>query len=46
MTISLKRLHDKHVLIVRKPKIIVRRPDILQEMRSRNVWPAYKRSAC
>jgi CRP/FNR family cyclic AMP-dependent transcriptional regulator len=46
VTISLKRLHDKHVLIVRKPKIIVRRPDILQEMRSRNVWPAYKRSAC
>ena len=46
MTISLKRLHDKNVLIVRKPKIIVRRPDILQEMRGRNVWPAYKRSAC
>jgi CRP-like cAMP-binding protein len=46
VTISLKRLHDKHVLVVRKPKIIVRRPDILQEMRSRNVWPAYKRSAC
>src|SRR5262249_32374347 len=46
VTISLKRLHDKNVLVVRKPKIIVRRPDILQEMRSRNVWPAYKRSAC
>src|SRR6266702_6070370 len=46
VTISLKRLHDKHVLVVRKPKIIVRRPDILQEMSSRNVWPAYKRSAC
>jgi len=46
VTISLKRLHDKNVLIVRKPKIIVRRPDILQEMRGRNVWPAYKRSAC
>jgi CRP/FNR family transcriptional regulator, cyclic AMP receptor protein len=46
VTISLKRLHDKRVLVVRKPKIIVRRPDILQEMRSRNVWPAYKRSAC
>src|SRR5437868_7780837 len=46
VTISLKRLHDKNVLVVRKPKIIVRRPDLLQEMRSRNVWPAYKRSAC
>jgi CRP/FNR family transcriptional regulator, cyclic AMP receptor protein len=46
VTISLKRLHDKNVLVVRKPKIIVRRPELLQEMRSRNVWPAYKGSAC
>ena len=33
VTISLKRLHDKNVLIVRKSKIIVRRIDVLQEMR-------------
>jgi CRP/FNR family cyclic AMP-dependent transcriptional regulator len=32
VTISLKRLHDKNVLVVRKSKIIVRRPDILQDM--------------
>jgi hypothetical protein len=37
VTISLRRLHDKNVLVVRKPKIIVRRPDLLQEMRGRNV---------
>jgi CRP/FNR family transcriptional regulator, cyclic AMP receptor protein len=37
VTISLRRLHDKNVLVVRKPKIIVRRPDLLQKMRSRNV---------
>jgi CRP/FNR family transcriptional regulator, cyclic AMP receptor protein len=46
VTISLKRLHDKNILVVRKPKIIVRRPDMLQEMRGRHVWPAYKRSVC
>jgi CRP/FNR family cyclic AMP-dependent transcriptional regulator len=46
VTISLKRLHDKNILVVRRPKIIVRRPDLLQDMRSRDVWPAYKRSAC
>jgi CRP/FNR family transcriptional regulator, cyclic AMP receptor protein len=33
ITISLKRLNDKNVLIVRKSKIIVRRLDVLQEMR-------------
>jgi CRP-like cAMP-binding protein len=33
VTISLKRLHDKNVLVVRKSKIIVRRIDVLQEMR-------------
>src|SRR4051812_14732095 len=33
VTISLKRLHEKNVLIVRKSKIIVRRVDVLQEMR-------------
>jgi CRP-like cAMP-binding protein len=33
VTISLKRLHEKNVLIVRKSKIIVRRADVLQEMR-------------
>src|SRR6266567_8506217 len=46
VTISLKRLHEKNVLVVRKSKIIVRRPDVLQDMLGRNVWPAYKRSAC
>ncbi len=35
VTISLKRLHDKNVLIVRKSKIIVRRPDVLQSMQGR-----------
>lgn len=44
VTISLKRLHEKDVLVVRKPKIIVRRPEVLQAMRSRNVWPAHKGS--
>jgi CRP/FNR family transcriptional regulator, cyclic AMP receptor protein len=33
VTISLKRLHEKDVLSVRKSKIVVRRPDVLQEMR-------------
>jgi CRP/FNR family transcriptional regulator, cyclic AMP receptor protein len=37
VTISLKRLHDKNVLVVRKSKIIVRRPDILQDMQGRTV---------
>jgi CRP/FNR family cyclic AMP-dependent transcriptional regulator len=46
VTISLKRLHDKHVLVVRKPKIIVQRPDLLHDMRGQGFWPAYKRSAC
>src|SRR6266567_3773438 len=35
VTISLKRLHEKNVLVVRKSKIIVRRPDVLQEMLGR-----------
>jgi CRP/FNR family cyclic AMP-dependent transcriptional regulator len=35
VTISLKRLHEKDVLAVRKSKIVVRRPDVLQEMRRR-----------
>ena len=35
VTISLKRLHDKDVLAVRKSKIVVRRPEILQEMKRR-----------
>jgi CRP/FNR family transcriptional regulator, cyclic AMP receptor protein len=33
VTISLKRLHEKNVLSVGKSKIIVRRPEVLQEMR-------------
>jgi CRP-like cAMP-binding protein len=33
VTISLKRLHEKDVLTVRKSKIVVRRPDYLQDMR-------------
>ena len=33
VTISLKRMHEKNVLVVRKSKIVVRRPDVLQEMR-------------
>jgi CRP-like cAMP-binding protein len=33
VTISLKRLHDKNILVVRKSKIIVRRPDALRDMR-------------
>jgi CRP-like cAMP-binding protein len=32
VTISLKRLHDKDVLMVRKSKIIVRQPDVLRDM--------------
>jgi CRP/FNR family transcriptional regulator, cyclic AMP receptor protein len=35
VTISLKRLHDKDVLVVRKSKIVVRRPEFLQEMKRR-----------
>ena len=35
VTISLKRLHEKNVLVVRKSKIIVRRSDILREMQGR-----------
>jgi CRP/FNR family transcriptional regulator, cyclic AMP receptor protein len=37
VTISLKRLHEKNVLVVRKSKIIVRRSDILREMQGRTV---------
>jgi CRP/FNR family transcriptional regulator, cyclic AMP receptor protein len=33
VTISLKRMHDKNALVVRKSKIIVRRIEMLQEMR-------------
>src|SRR5215468_2690914 len=33
ITISLKRLQDQGVVVVRKSRIIVRRPDLLQEMR-------------
>jgi CRP-like cAMP-binding protein len=33
ITISLKRLQDQGVVICRKSRIIVRRPDVLQEMR-------------
>ncbi len=33
VTISLKRLHEKNVLVVRKSRIIVRRLDVLREMR-------------
>jgi CRP-like cAMP-binding protein len=36
VTISLKRLHDKHVLSVGKSKIVVRRLDVLQEMRGQD----------
>jgi CRP/FNR family cyclic AMP-dependent transcriptional regulator len=46
VTISLRRLQDRDVLLVRKPKIIVRRPDVLHDMRGRSSWPAYKRSVC
>jgi CRP/FNR family cyclic AMP-dependent transcriptional regulator len=37
VTISLKRLREKNVLVVRKSKIIVRRSDILREMQGRTV---------
>ena len=37
VTISLKRLQEKNVLVVRKSKIIVRRSDILREMQGRTV---------
>jgi CRP/FNR family cyclic AMP-dependent transcriptional regulator len=33
VTISLKRMHDQGIVICRKSRIIVRRPDLLQEMR-------------
>jgi CRP/FNR family cyclic AMP-dependent transcriptional regulator len=33
VTISLKRLHEKNIVVSRKSRIIVRRPDALQEMR-------------
>lgn len=33
VTISLKRLHDKNVVVSRKSRIVVRRPDILEQMR-------------
>ena len=33
ITISLKRLQDQGVVVCRKSRIIVRRPDVLQEMR-------------
>jgi CRP/FNR family cyclic AMP-dependent transcriptional regulator len=33
VTISLKRLHDKNVVVARKSRIVVRRPDILEQMR-------------
>ena len=36
VTISLRRLHEKNVLVVRKSKIIVRRIDILWEMRGQD----------
>jgi CRP-like cAMP-binding protein len=35
VTISLKRLQEKNVLVVRKSKIIVRRSDILRDMQGR-----------
>ena len=34
VTISLKRLQERGVVICRKSRIVVRRPDVLQEMRS------------
>ncbi|MEA3074454.1 MAG: family transcriptional regulator, cyclic receptor protein [Alphaproteobacteria bacterium] len=37
VSISLKRLQEKNVLVVRKSKIIVRRSDILREMQGRTV---------
>jgi CRP-like cAMP-binding protein len=33
VTISLKRLHEKNIVVAHKSKIIIRRPDVLQEMR-------------
>src|SRR5205814_3593074 len=36
VTISLKRLHDKDVLRVRKSKIIVRQLDVLRDMQGRD----------
>jgi CRP/FNR family cyclic AMP-dependent transcriptional regulator len=35
VTISLRRLHDKSVIVVSKSKIIVRRIDVLEEMRGK-----------
>src|SRR5437667_11165780 len=36
VTISLKRLHDKDVLVIRKSKIIVRQPDVLRDMQGQD----------
>jgi CRP/FNR family cyclic AMP-dependent transcriptional regulator len=36
VTISLKRLHDKNVLVVRKSKIILRQPEVLRDMLGRD----------
>jgi transcription termination factor Rho len=33
VTISLKRMHDKDIVLSRKSRIIVRRPDLLEKMR-------------
>ena len=33
VTISLKRMHDKDIVLSRKSRIIVRRPDLLEQMR-------------
>jgi CRP-like cAMP-binding protein len=33
VTISLKRLQDKDIVVSRKSRIVVRRPDLLQEMK-------------
>jgi CRP-like cAMP-binding protein len=46
VTISLNRLHEKNVLIVRKSKIIVRRIDVLMEMRGHEPRPAYGDGVC
>ena len=36
VTISLKRLHDKNVLVVRKSKIVLRQPEVLRDMLERD----------
>ena len=33
VTISLKRLHDKNIVVSRKSRIVVRRPEALEQMR-------------